>query len=76
MNRAFSTNGKKRNACRLLVGRLETKIPLERLTYRLVGNIKLDVGEIEWGGIDWIDLTQDKDQWKALVNMVINLLVP
>jgi hypothetical protein len=41
-----------------------------------VGNVKLDVGEIEWGGMDWIDLAQDRDQWKAVANMVINLWVP
>jgi hypothetical protein len=52
MNRACSTNGEKRNAYRLLVGRPERKRPLLRLTYRLVGNVKLDVGEIEWNGMD------------------------
>jgi hypothetical protein len=40
-----------------------------------VVNIKIDVREIRWGGVDWIDLTQDRDQWRALVNTVMNLLV-
>jgi hypothetical protein len=41
-----------------------------------VDNIKLDLREIGWGGMDWIYLAQDKDQWRALMNMVINLRVP
>jgi hypothetical protein len=40
-----------------------------------VDNIKMDLGEIGWGGMDWIDLAQDKKQWRALVNMVMNLVV-
>jgi hypothetical protein len=39
-------------------------------------NIKMDLGWVEWGGIDWIDVAQDTDQWRALVNTVINLRVP
>jgi hypothetical protein len=39
-------------------------------------NIKIDVREIGWDGMDWIDLAQDRDQWSALVNMVMNLRVP
>jgi hypothetical protein len=41
-----------------------------------VGNIKIDLREIEWDGRDWIDLVQVRDQWRALVNMVMNLRVP
>jgi hypothetical protein len=41
-----------------------------------VDNIKIDLREIEWDGIDWIDLAQDMDQWRALVNTVTNLRVP
>jgi hypothetical protein len=41
-----------------------------------VDNIKVDLREIGWGGMDWIDLAQDRDQWRGLVNMVMNLRVP
>jgi hypothetical protein len=41
-----------------------------------VENIKMDVREIGWDGMDWIDLVQDRDRWSALVNMVMNLRVP
>jgi hypothetical protein len=41
----------------------------------LVDNIKMDLSEIRWGGMDWIDLAQDRDQWRALVNAVMNLPV-
>jgi hypothetical protein len=41
-----------------------------------VDNIEMDVREIVWGGMAWIDLTQDRDQWRALVNMIMNLGVP
>jgi hypothetical protein len=40
------------------------------------GNIKTDLAEVGWGGMDWIDLAQDRDQWNVLVNMVMNLPVP
>jgi hypothetical protein len=42
----------------------------------MVANIKMDLGEIGWDGVDWIELAQDRDQWRALVNTVMNLLVP
>jgi hypothetical protein len=41
-----------------------------------VDNIKMDLGEIGWGDMDWIDLAEDRDQWRALVNTVMNLRVP
>jgi hypothetical protein len=41
-----------------------------------VENIKIDVREIGWDGLDWIDLAQDRDQWRALLNTVMNLQVP
>jgi hypothetical protein len=75
MGRACSTNGEKRNARGILVGKPEGKRPLGRSRRRWVGNIKIDLREIGWYGMDWINLAQDRDQWKALVNMVMNLRV-
>jgi hypothetical protein len=71
-----STNGEKRNAYRILVGKPEGKIPLGRPRRRWEDNIKMDLREIGWGGMDWIDVAQDRDQWRALVNTVMNLGVP
>jgi hypothetical protein len=65
----------KRNAYRILVEMLEGKRPLGRPRRRWVGNIKMDLGEIGWDGMNWIDLVQDRDQWRALVNTVLNLRV-
>jgi hypothetical protein len=64
---------KKRNAYRILVGKPEEKIPAGRPRCRWEDNIKTDLREIGWGGMDWIDLAQDRDQWRALVNMAQNL---
>jgi hypothetical protein len=66
----------KRNACRILVGKPEGKRPLGRPKRRWVDNIKMDLREIEWDGMDWIDLAQDRDQWRALVNAQMNVQVP
>jgi hypothetical protein len=68
--------GEKRNAYRILVGNPEGKRPLGRPRPRWVDNIKIDLREIEWDGGDWINLAQDRDQWRALVNAVMNLRVP
>jgi hypothetical protein len=68
--------GEKRNAYRILVGNPEGKSPLGRPRRRWVDNIKMDIRETGWDGGDWIDLAQDRDQWKALVNVVMNLRVP
>jgi hypothetical protein len=68
--------GEKRNAYRILVGKPEGKRPVGRPTHRWVDNIKMDLREIGWDGMDWIDLAQDKDRWRALVNVVMNLQVP
>jgi hypothetical protein len=59
-----------------LVGKPEKKRPLERHRHRWEDNIKMDLREIGWGSMDWTDLAQDTDQWRALVNMVMNLWVP
>jgi hypothetical protein len=66
----------KRNACRVLVGKPEGKRQLGRSRRRWVDNIKMDLREIGWGGMDWIDLVQDRDQWWALVDTVMNLRPP
>jgi hypothetical protein len=58
------------------VGKPEGKRPPERPRLRWVDNIKMDLREIGWDGADWIDLVQNRDQWRALVNAVINLRVP
>jgi hypothetical protein len=76
MDRVCSTNGERMNAYRILVGKPEGRRPLGRQRLRWVGNIKMDLKEIEWDGIDWIDLTQDRDHWRALVNTVMNLRIP
>jgi hypothetical protein len=68
--------GEKRNAYRILVGMPEGKRPLGRPRHRWEDNIRMDLGHIGWGGMDWIDLAQDRDQWRALLNMVMNLRVP
>jgi hypothetical protein len=56
----------KRNAYRVLVGKSEGKRPLGRTRRRWVDNIKINLREIKWDGMDWIHLAQDRDQWRAL----------
>jgi hypothetical protein len=68
-------NGEWRNAYRLLVGKPEGKRPLGRPRRRWMDNIKMDFGEIECGGVDWIGLALNSDKWRALVNAVMNLRV-
>jgi hypothetical protein len=58
------------------VGKPAGKRPLGSPRRRREDNIKMDRREIGWGGVDWIDLAQDTDQWRALVNTVMNLQVP
>jgi hypothetical protein len=78
MRRACSTNGEKKHACtrRILVGKLEGKRQLGHPRRRWVDIIKTDLREIGWSCVDWIDLAQDRDQWRVLVNMAMNLRVP
>jgi hypothetical protein len=76
MGRACGTNWGKRNAYRILVGKPESKRPLGRLRYRWTDNIKMGLRQIGWDGMDWIDLAQDRDQWRDLVNTVMNFRVP
>jgi hypothetical protein len=68
--------GETRNACRILVGKLERKRPLGRPRRRWVDNINMDLREMGWEGMDCIELDEDRDQWGALVNTVMNLGVP
>jgi hypothetical protein len=67
--------GDKRNAYRLLMGKPEGKRLLGRSRYRWVDNIRMDLGEVGWGDVDWIDLAQDRLKWRAVVNSVLNLQV-
>jgi hypothetical protein len=68
--------GEKRNAYRLLVENPEGKRPLGRPRRRWVDNIRIDLGEVGWGDVDWIGLAQDRNRWRAVVNSVLNLRVP
>jgi hypothetical protein len=68
--------GAARNAYRILVGKPEGKRPLGIPTRRWVDNIKMDITKIGRDGMDYVDLAQDRDQWKALVIMAMNLRVP
>jgi hypothetical protein len=67
-----STNGEKRNAYRL---KPEGKRPLRRPRRRWVDNITMDIGEVQWGDVDWIGLAQDRNRLRALENSVMNLHV-
>jgi hypothetical protein len=73
---ACSTHGETRNAYRVLVLKPEGKRQLGRHIRRWEDNIKMDLGEIVRGGVDWINLAQDRDEWRILVNIVIDLHVP
>jgi hypothetical protein len=67
--------GEKRTAYRLLVGKPEGKRPLGRARRRWVDNIRMDLGEVGWGDVDWIGLAKDRNRRKALVNSVFNIRV-
>jgi hypothetical protein len=68
--------GEKKNADRIFVENPEGKRPLGRPRFRRVDTVKTKLGEIRCGCMDWIDLAQDRDQWWALVNTVMNHRVP
>jgi hypothetical protein len=64
--------GERKNAYRILVGKPERKRPLGRPRHRWMDNVKMDLREIGWDGMDGLDLTQEKDQWRALISTVMN----
>jgi hypothetical protein len=76
MDGVCRTNGGEKNAYRILLGKPERKRPLGRPRRRWMDDIKIDLRETEWGGSDCIDLAQNRDQRRALVNTVMNLRVP
>jgi hypothetical protein len=67
--------GERRNAYRFLVGKPKVKRPRGRPRRRWVDNIKMDLGQVGWGDVDWIGLVQDRNKWRALVIAVMNLRV-
>ena len=75
MDRACSTYGERRNAYRFLVGKREGSRPLGRPWRRWEDNIKMEFREEEWGVMDWTDLAENNDRWRALVNAITNLRV-
>jgi hypothetical protein len=68
--------GEMRNAYNILVGKSEGKRPLTRPRCRWEDNIRMYLRKIGWEGVDWMHLAQDRDQWQALVNTVMNRRVP
>jgi hypothetical protein len=71
----IARKGEKRNAYRMLVGKPDGKRPLGRPVRRWIDHIKMDLRELEWCDMAWTDLAQDRDQWRALVNRIMNLLI-
>jgi hypothetical protein len=80
MGRVYGTNVEKRNTYRIFVGKTEGKRPLGRPKSWWVDNIKMDLSEIKWGDMNWIDVAQVRGQWRAvegvIVNRIMNLRVP
>ena len=67
--------GERRGVYRVLVGKPEVKRPLGRPRRRWEDNTKMDLQEVAYGGMDWIELAQDRDRWWARVNAAMNLRV-
>jgi len=68
--------GETRCLYRVLVGKPDGKGPLGRPRHRWEGNIKMDIQEMGYGGMDWMELAQNRDRWRKLVNAVMNLRFP
>jgi hypothetical protein len=64
------------NVYKVMVGKPEGKGPFGRPRHRWEGNIRMDLREIGWESVNWFHLSQDRDQWLAVLNMVMNLWVP
>jgi hypothetical protein len=73
MGEACSTQERRNEKHKILVGKSEKKRPLGRPRHRREDNIRMDLTEIGWNTVDWIHLAQNKDQWWALVNTVISI---
>jgi hypothetical protein len=76
MGGACSSDGEGRGVYRVLVGKPERKRPMGRPRRRWEDDIMMDLKEAGCGGMDWIELSQDRNRWRALVNAVMNLRVP
>jgi hypothetical protein len=76
MGEPCSTNGAKMNSYRLLVEKPEGKRPLGRPRRKWADNIRMNLGDVGWGDVDWIGLAKDRNRWRALVNSVLNLRFP
>ena len=61
---------------KVLVGKPEEKRPLGKPRHRWEDNIKMDLQEVGYGGMDWIDVAQDRDRWRAFVNAVMSIRIP
>jgi hypothetical protein len=76
MGEARSTIGGKEERVRIIGGEARGKETTRKTKRRFVDNIRMDIGEVGWGDVDWIGLDKDRNRWRALVNSVLNLRVP
>jgi hypothetical protein len=67
--------GEERNVCKVLMGKPEGKRPLGRQRHRWENGIRMDLREIGWGSVEWIQLAQDRERWRAVVKTMMNLWV-